>query len=484
MDMILSAWAEDAACAAAVLVARTSVCEVRGVSKRRLSPVLEREIPDGVRRIHIVGVGLGEDVNSTVVALQKLKQRNLVVIWYSDREPPVGIDLSLFSKTVIGLRDGSLARAVAARDDISEQERFLCGLATSAHGDHRALIQSAMSRYRRLGDVSAFADVVRHLATSQSLRRQDHQAIAEFATFGHRELRGHSVQMEKVRDTIRTVGLEGHCRVLITGETGTGKETAAYLIHRQSERRDEPFWTFNCADLSPQLLESRLFGHEKGAFTGALTQRKGAFEQADKGTLFLDEVGELSLEAQAGLLRVLQEQRFRRLGGDTEIRVDVRILSATNRCVREMVTAGNFREDLFYRLSTVELRMPTLRERPEDLAEIANDYRYRRGLAPLAQRQLKVLQGHAWPGNIRELQNILERGIIFKTTDYARFTGRREADVDDNTLEGVAARHVAAVYRETGSLARAAKELDVSINTVRRYLKLRRGHADGQSFEV
>jgi len=206
--------------------------------------------------------------------------------------------------------------------------------------------------------------------------------------------------------------------VLIVGESGTGKELAARYIHRCSQRRDGAFIAINCAALTETLLESELFGHEKGAFTGAQVQRAGCFEAANEGTLFLDEIGEISKSMQAKLLRVLQEKEIVRVGGTKAIPCNVRIIAATNRNLKEMMTRGDFREDLYYRLSVFPIELPALRERPEDIPLLVKSFVERAfpegrggGLAVSAEA-MAVLKSYAWPGNIRELQNVLERAIL------------------------------------------------------------------------
>lgn len=209
-----------------------------------------------------------------------------------------------------------------------------------------------------------------------------------------------------------------HASVLITGESGTGKELVAKAIHSNSPRESQPYIAVNCAALSENLLESELFGHEKGAFTGAVSMRKGRFELADKGTIFLDEVGEIPLALQAKLLRVLQEKSFERVGGGKTLEVDVRIISASNRDLREEVAAGRFREDLFYRLNVIPVMLPALRERMDDMRLLAEYFidKYKKELNRdeliLSQDALKLLMKLPWEGNIRELENTIERAAI------------------------------------------------------------------------
>ncbi len=205
--------------------------------------------------------------------------------------------------------------------------------------------------------------------------------------------------------------------VMITGESGTGKEITALTIHQASGRRDFPFVPVNCAALPEQLLESELFGHEKGAFTGAVALKPGRFEMADKGTIFLDEIGEMPPAMQAKLLRVLQERAFERVGGTETLHVDVRIISATNVDIRKAVEEGRFREDLFYRLNVIHIQLPPLRERKEDIPLLANYFlrKYMLGTYPvkaISPEAMELLTNYPWPGNIRELQNVIERSII------------------------------------------------------------------------
>jgi transcriptional regulator with GAF, ATPase, and Fis domain len=231
------------------------------------------------------------------------------------------------------------------------------------------------------------------------------------------EIVGESKVLRKLLEKLQLVAATDST-VLIEGETGTGKELIARAIHNRSTRRQRPLVKVNCAALPRELIESELFGHEKGAFTGATQQRKGRFELADTGTIFLDEVGELSAEAQAKLLRILQEQEFERVGGAQSIRVDIRVIAATNRDLQTEVDAGRFRSDLFYRLNVFPLIAPPLRERKPDIALLAQHFleksarklgKHFEGLAP---DTLAELNRYSWPGNVRELENVVERAAI------------------------------------------------------------------------
>ena len=226
---------------------------------------------------------------------------------------------------------------------------------------------------------------------------------------------GQSQAMKEVRDLIDRVAL-ANATVLITGESGTGKEVAAVAIHQASPRRDQAFVAVNCAALPEHLLESELFGHEKGAFTGAVARKMGRFELADKGTIFLDEIAEMPLNMQAKLLRFLQEKTFERVGGTCTLRVDVRVIAATNRNIMEAIGKGDFREDLYYRLNVIPIHLPPLRERREDISLLADHFLRKFQPTYLVNRinpaAMDLLTKYHWPGNIRELQNVIERAAI------------------------------------------------------------------------
>jgi Nif-specific regulatory protein len=281
----------------------------------------------------------------------------------------------------------------------------------------------------RLEDDAHFAEMVANLI-AQSVRlawqvKAERRDIAEErdtlrrtvrAQYGFDSIVGRTARMKQVFEQVRQVA-KWNTTVLVRGETGTGKELIAQAIHYNSPRAGGPFVKLNCAALPENLLESELFGHEKGAFTGALTQRKGRFEMADGGTLFLDEIGEISASFQAKLLRVLQEGDFERVGGGRTLQVDVRVIAATNRDLETEVESGHFREDLYYRLNVMPIYLPPLRERVEDIPEIARFLvekvagQQGRPLS-ITDSALRVLLHHGWPGNVRELENCIERAAV------------------------------------------------------------------------
>jgi Nif-specific regulatory protein len=253
------------------------------------------------------------------------------------------------------------------------------------------------------------------------MRRMQHQIDylrhAQGDIYDFDRIIGSSGALDKVLGVVRKVA-RSNTTVLVRGETGTGKELIAGAIHHNSHRAARNFIKVNCAALQENLLESELFGHEKGAFTGADKQRIGRFEQADGGTLFLDEIGDMSANTQAKILRVLQEHEFERLGGTRTIKVDVRLIAATNRDLTSMVEAASFREDLYYRLNVVTIEMPPLRERKEDIAALANFFirrfsgELKKKVDGLESEALKLLMRYHWPGNIRELENAVERAML------------------------------------------------------------------------
>jgi two-component system response regulator HydG len=257
-------------------------------------------------------------------------------------------------------------------------------------------------------------------------RRGARTARARADAFAEDQLRAHdptgligsSDAMRRIHDHIRKVAASD-ATVLVLGESGTGKELVARAIHDGGPRRDKPFVSVSCAALPEGLLESELFGHEKGAFTGAVRRKLGRFELAHEGTLFLDEIGEIPPAIQVKLLRVLQERRFERVGGEETLEVDVRVVSATNRDLAAAVKAGRFREDLYYRLNVVPVVLPPLRERPGDVEELARFFlarsapRIGRAVTGFAPEALELLRRHRWPGNVRELENVVDQALVF-----------------------------------------------------------------------
>jgi formate hydrogenlyase transcriptional activator len=312
------------------------------------------------------------------------------------------------------------------------------------------------------------------------------------------EIIGDSSELKEALSRVRTVAPSGST-VLILGETGTGKELAARAIHRMSRRKDGSFIKVNCAAIPTGLLESELFGHEKGAFTGAVTKKVGRMELADRGTFFLDEIGDIPLELQPKLLRVLQDQEFERLGSNHTIRVDVRLIAATNRDLRRRVAEGQFREDLFYRLNVFPIQMPALRQRPRDIPLLVRHFlqkiarRLEKKIDTIPSGTMDALVRWHWPGNVRELENFIERSVILSSGSVLRAPlselqpGFSETEVLDATLETAEREHILRVLRECGGLISgprgAATKLGLKRTTLQskmRKLKItRQGLASG-----
>ena len=283
-----------------------------------------------------------------------------------------------------------------------------------------------------------------HHALDRTRLERENQQLRSESIRAHQIL-GKSAPIKKLKEQIQ-VAAPTNGWVLITGENGTGKEMVAKQIHLQSKRAEKPFVEVNCAAIPEELIESELFGHEKGAFTGAIAQKRGKFELANEGTIFLDEIGDMSLRTQAKILRILQEHKFERVGGIDTIDVDVRVIAASNKSLEKEIQEGHFREDLYYRLNVIPFHVPPLRERREDLPILANSFveefcaesgARRKQIAP---RAMSRLQSYAWPGNVRELRNLMERLVLMtpgpkiRAEDLPQDLGDREQREDSEGI--------------------------------------------------
>jgi DNA-binding NtrC family response regulator len=307
------------------------------------------------------------------------------------------------------------------------------------------------------------------------------------------ELIGHGPEFEELKRFISKVAVS-EATVLVRGETGTGKELVAAAIHKASRRREQPFVVVDCASLHENLLQSELFGHERGAFTGAVKMRHGLFEAADGGTIFLDEVGDVSPSLQASLLRVLESSTFRRVGGTREMKVDVRVIAATNRDLERMIADGQFRQDLFFRLSSIHVALPPLRNRREDIPFLVEHFTARHNERCGASKRfspeaLEAMTGYGWPGNVRELRHAIERALVLADGEIVQRrdlppqvscrTGRENQQRDEAILPLVEMerRYLARVLSETGGhRARAAELLGISERNL--YRKIREYQLD------
>ncbi|WP_337865046.1 sigma-54 dependent transcriptional regulator [Ignavibacterium sp.] len=322
-------------------------------------------------------------------------------------------------------------------------------------------------------------------ATEQAALKEENEEIKK--TFvGEGEILGRSKAIQKILELIEKVA-PLDTRVLITGENGTGKELVARAIHKKSERKDKPFIEVNCAAIPNELIESELFGHEKGSFTGAVSQRIGKFELANKGIIFLDEIGDMSLQAQAKVLRAIEEGRIERVGGGKKIEVDVRIIAATNKNIYDEIQKGNFREDLYHRLNVIPIHVPPLRERVEDIPILVEHFckeittKHKKPSVRFTDDAIKLLQAQPWTGNVRELRNIVERIIIIvdkkeisaKDIDFL-FTGTQASL--DNLIETSNSFQEFKEKAERAFILKQLKVNDWNISKTAEILDIQRSH--------
>ena len=489
-------WKEYAVAAAVALKALGGKADVMGMSKRRLPEFLELE-GGKWRRIVLVGLSLGGDEARLAAALKSLKKTK--VTWISslpmsESQERLLSPLMDVRKAEGGLFDGSLVKAVGDvfGEDVAPFLPFAVegGKVPKSVPRYHELICAAMYAYRNYRDEKSYPMAIRYLAEGvreEAWGNDARRIVEHWQRYGSRELIGNSPQMKQLRERINFVAANRDVRVLILGESGTGKEAVAMQIHNRSPRRDEPFFSFNCACVAPNLLESRFFGHEKGAFTSADKLELGLFELANGGTLFLDEIAELPMEAQGLLLRVLEGGRFMRLGGKEEIETDVRLVTATNRDLPALVREGKFREDLFMRLNVIQLRTSPLRERPEDIGTIADNWWFNRFRKHLTDEQKAALSAYSYPGNVRELINVLERACVFKEADFSRILAEHR-EMNAGLFAGSAAcpqaatdapeeldeairRHVHLIYEKYArNVSKAAAALKITRTTLRKWL--------------
>lgn len=355
----------------------------------------------------------------------------------------------------------------------------------------RALKAGAFDYVTKPVDPDELSRLVRNAAHQRILARENAILKERLETLHHvDDIVGSSAGMDKVFEHVRTVA-PTNSTVLIRGESGTGKELIARAIHANSQRKYFPIIPVNCGALTETLLESELFGHEKGAFTGAQYRRKGRFEMANGGTLFLDEIGTLSAKSQVDLLRVLESKQFHRVGGDQEVKVDFRLICATNADLEKDVAEGRFREDLYYRINVFTLTIPPLRERTLDIPLLADHFigKYRlamgKPVTAITAEALKLLQSYPWPGNVRELENAIERAMVVSsgsTLDVQDFPmqiiGRPDAGRSAFTLADIEKQHISKLLEEMGwNISRTAERLGIDrvtlYNKIEKY-KLKR----------
>mgnify|MGYP000168034562 CR=1 FL=1 len=396
------------------------------------------------------------------------------------REKPEVVTLDL------GLppRPASPEEGFLALAEIKEQAPFAKVIVITGQGEKKnaleAIGQGAYDFFSKPIEIEELRVVLRRAFYLAELEREHHRLQLHLDTGTFEGMIGTSPEMQAVFSAIRKVATT-EAPVLVTGESGTGKELVARAIHRLSPRERGPFVVINCSAIPESLLESELFGHEKGAFTGAHIQRKGRFEKAEGGTLFLDEIGELSPLLQVKLLRFLQEQKIERVGGREEISVDVRIIAATNRDLKEEMKEGRFREDLYYRLGVVVISLPPLRERDGDPMLLATVLlqRYaeenRKKILGFTYQAARAIENHSWPGNIRELENRVKRAVIMAespkitpqdlelTSPFEKYEGKGLREAREELERDFITR---ALARNRGNVTKAAEDLGISRPTL------------------
>ena len=505
-NLILTGWSKPGyvAAAAATLEALGGKADVAGVSMDALAGTLAIRGLE-YSAVYVLGVGLVKNIAAILDALKGLKKKRVKTVWLSTMpvapEFEAEVRMGGLDPSVRGFDElldapcESLVDVVASyfgnieKDDIRFYRAYEFQVLdrASAVGRYQALAMAAGFMHRTRMDDSIYEGAIRSLyerVRPDLWNGRLKEALEDYMRFGRRELSGSSKAMSDIRMRILLAARHERARVMILGESGTGKETVAMQIHANSPRKDGRFVAFNCASVAPNLLEDRFFGHEKGAFTGADRQTIGLFEQADRGTLFLDEIAEMPLDAQALLLRALEEGKIIRVGGANEIDVDVRLVAATNRNLPRMVREGKFRADLYQRISTIVIQLPPLRGRREDIIDIADGWWLGMGWGRLSKEQLEALTDYDYPGNVRELINILDRARALDEADFAKLIREHKAinrdlraeladevaTMPDNLAEAVRL-HVRAVFEKYGrnmSAARAA--LGISLNTLKKYL--------------
>ncbi len=490
--IILTGWGwRDYAGAAAAALRRWKYADASGMSQRRLPEFLHKLSlkPGKTQRVIILGIGLERNPELLLESLSQLHTAGVETHWISIESFPKSLPPKIQDcLNICEINAETLTEAVGSlyESDYSDILNFLNQKTGRAEKKYTwpLLIDAAMYFYRNYQDEKPYRKVIERLADGNdmiNLATSEKKLIDHFLLYGTRELTGRSEMICKLQHKINLIAAKDHARVIIYGETGTGKETVATQIHNKSSRRDEAFIPFNCASVSAELLESRFFGHEKGSFTGATEQKYGIFERANGGTVFLDEIGELNPEVQGILLRFLETGRFFRVGEKEEVESEVRLITATHRNLAQMVREGKFREDLFHRLNIIPVWTPSLREHPEDIPLIADSYWLRRHLRRLTSEQKKILKDYDWPGNVRELFNFLERASVLEEMDFTDLmkehrelvaeTRKSNSNEYPDNLQKMKQLHIRRVLaKHDGNITHAAEALGITRVTLKKIL--------------
>ena len=442
-----------------------------------------------------------EDERAIQIALKGLfkKEGYEVALSGSGDDAIVTLGESSFDLVLTDLSLGRGADGMAVLRASKEARPEAPVIMITAHGSEKVAVSAmkagADDYVPKPFDNDEIRLVVRRALERTRLEREHRLLLDQIQRdYGFGSLVGSGAAMKRVFETIRKVA-ETDLTVLIRGESGTGKELVAQALHHRSSRAERPFVAVNCAAISKELVESELFGHEKGAFTGADARRIGRFESADGGTIFLDEIGDMPGDTQAKVLRVLQERSFERVGGRSPIAVDVRVVAATHRDLEHEVAEGTFRQDLYYRLKVVQLELPPLRDRLEDVPALADRFldqiakRLGRDKMPVNEDALRRLSSHSWPGNVRELRNVVEQAAVLASGDSITVddlqldgTGAAPADVLADGLSFNEAKKravegfertflLAALERHDGNVSRTAEAIGIARQSLQQKMK-------------
>ena len=493
------------ACAAALLLQKFPDAELCPTSAQYVHYHLEENcLKKHITEVHICGLGIHCPPDDIMRVLNEMKKKNVKIIWhcgdtYLDEFRPE-LEKCCTCHFDPGTKNNALAvydylypegtqetrpnliRQLALRPEGAQELPVALRPHWGELHELEQFLEAAIWRFFNYRDYDTYPHAIRVLVELDTMNLADKKLTQSYAREHSRLFLGRSKAIKAIKEKIKKYALED-IPVIIIGETGTGKETVARLLHVASPRSNHPFVPVNCATLTESLLEDRLFGHKKGAFTHATEDRKGIFETANKGTIFLDEISELPPDTQAKLLRFLQDKKYYRLGEDEERETDIRIVVATNRDLKQLVAEGKFRDDLYYRLAILFIRIPPLRERPIDIPVIVSNYLYNESLQKhrekplkLSEKQMKALIRHQWRGNVRELLNVLERWCIDEEEDIenlfdSKMDTMKEKEKNLMPLKDMEKEYIGKVFASCNkNITKTANVLGIQRNTLKHKL--------------
>ena len=474
--ILISYLNKDAAIASAMILRRYPEIEHIITSTRKFPEELDSILKDKEITLIVLGFGFYDRINDVIKILEAKVEGNRI-IWINE---VIGLEkiTKRFKEIKTFKKKGNdlIANTIEFLGNI-ELFADLLNMYDDYESKANIAIDSAIYRAINFRDYNILPEIIRSLAEKKLDIPVDID-VEQFRAYFCRTLVGKSKDMLRLRKILQKVGTDNHCKVLINGESGTGKGTMAYLIHFASERRKMPFFTLSCTNFHENLLDSELFGYEKGAFTGASSSKKGLIELADEGTLFLDEIGDMPLNVQAKLLRVLQDKKYIRIGGTKELELKSRIITATNKDLKKLIKRGEFREDLYYRIAEIEINSVPLRDHPDDIEMIGNSILYRfcekRNIKRkrIKKEYLKVLKNYDWPGNVRELENVLTKALVLDDWNFSYLLQNKNKK-NINNLEVIPLKdhendYIKEVYEYFGKHKnKTANALKIASNTLR-----------------